>query len=197
LLISTDLFFESVSVFACGQFGFVEVSSLHLLASVLSWQNPTSGCFTNDRSANLIASTSFDQRLPDFHSPFSRRILSNFLDKDTCSLHSATVAAGALVVFLRFLLDGGPWSEYHLADQPVVIHSIAAEDKFRQYRYGAWMRDSLVSSIQHSRPPHIGWSLDLLAYLLLLCIILIGSIVMHLCYKPRVKQFYHFSYKKL
>lgn len=34
----------------CGQFGFVELSSLHFFASILSWQDPTSGCFMTDKA---------------------------------------------------------------------------------------------------------------------------------------------------
>uniref|UniRef100_A0A915Q5Y9 Uncharacterized protein n=1 Tax=Setaria digitata TaxID=48799 RepID=A0A915Q5Y9_9BILA len=160
-------------VFACGQFGFVELSSLHLLSSILSWQNPTLGCFMNDKANNDDITTAYD---------------AVRLDSDLCSEHSSTVAAGALLVFLRFLLDRGPWPEYYLADQAVLVYNIAAEDKFRQFRYGRWVRDSLISSMRHVRPPEIGWSPDFLAYFLLLCIMLGGLIVIHFCYKP--KSFY-------
>lgn len=94
-------------------------------------------------------------------------------------------------------MDRGPWPEYYLADQPVIVYSIAAEEKFRQFSYGRWVRDSFISSMRHARPPEIGWSPDLFAYFLLLSIMLGGFIISHLCYKPKVKQFYHFSYKKL
>ncbi|VBB34238.1 unnamed protein product, partial [Acanthocheilonema viteae] len=156
-----DLLMEQI--FTCGQFGFVELSSLHFFASILSWQNPTSGCFMNDKGDGMIGdvTTSYGMRS---------------LYPDLCSAHSATVAAGALLVFLRFLLDRGPWPEYYLADQPVVVYSIAAEEKFRQFSYGRWVRDSFISSMRHARPPEIGWSLDLLAYFLLVCIMLGGFI---------------------
>lgn len=124
-------------------------------------------------------------------------LLAFFWILDLCSAHSSTVAAGALVVFLRFLLDRGPWPEYYLADQPVVVYGIAAEEKFRQFSYGRWVRDSFILSIRHVRPPEIGWSPDLFAYFLLLCIILGGFVFIHFCYKPKTKQFYYFSYKKL
>ncbi|VDK83230.1 unnamed protein product [Onchocerca ochengi] len=137
-----DLLMEQI--FTCGQFGFVELSSLHFFASILSWQNPTLGCFTNDETGNII---------DDVNTSHS----SNGLDpgSDLCSPHSSTVAAGALVVFLRFLLDRGPWPEYYLTDQPVVVYSIAAEEKFRQFSYGHWVRDSFISSVHHVRPPEI------------------------------------------
>uniref|UniRef100_A0A0R3RJG7 UPF0764 protein C16orf89 homolog n=1 Tax=Elaeophora elaphi TaxID=1147741 RepID=A0A0R3RJG7_9BILA len=160
-----DLLMEQI--FTCGQFGFVELSSLHFFASILSWQNPTSGCFTNDKADSVVDDV-------------------NIL-YDLCSAHSATVAAGALAVFLRFLLDRGPWPEYYLADQPVVVYSIAAEEKFRQFSYGRWVRDSFISSMHHARPPDIGWSPDLFAYFLLLSIMLGGFIVSHFCYKPKMR----------
>ncbi|VDO65818.1 unnamed protein product [Onchocerca flexuosa] len=177
-----DLLMEQI--FTCGQFGFVELSSLHLFASILSWQNPTLGCFMNDKRDNIFGGMNI------LHS-------TDGLDSDSCSAYSSTVAAGALVVFLRFLLDRGPWPEYYLTDQPVVVYSIAAEEKFRQFSYGRWVRDSFISSVHHVRPPEIGWSPDLFAYFLLLSIMFGGFIVSHFCYKPKVKQFYHFSYKKL
>ncbi|KAM3728718.1 UPF0764 protein [Dirofilaria immitis] len=124
-----DLLMEQI--FTCGQFGFVELSSLHLFASILSWQNPTLGCFTNDNADDII--TGMD-------TPYG----TNGLDPDLCSAHSSTVAAGALVVFLRFLLDRGPWPEYYLADQPAVVYGIAAEEKFRQFSYGRWMTISVI-----------------------------------------------------
>ncbi|VDO36393.1 unnamed protein product [Brugia timori] len=69
-------------------------------------------------------------------------------------------------------MDRGPWPEYYLADQPVVVYGIAAEEKFRQFSYGRWVRDSFISSVRHARPPEIGWSPDLFAYFLLLSIML-------------------------
>ncbi|CAG9535824.1 unnamed protein product [Cercopithifilaria johnstoni] len=176
-----DLLMERI--FICGQFGFVELSSLNFFASILSWQNPTSGCFMNDEAGMIN----------DMNTSYGTDSLN------LCSTHSATVAAGALAVFLRFLLDRGPWPEYYLADQPVVVYSIAAEDKFRQFSYSRWVRDSFISLMHHgqARPPEIGWSPDLFAYFLVLSIMLGGFMVSHFCYKPKVKQFYHFSYKKL
>ncbi|KAK6112099.1 hypothetical protein QQG55_46310 [Brugia pahangi] len=179
-----DLLMEQI--FTCGQFGFVELSSLHFFASILSWQNPTLGCFMNDKSDTMIGDVNNSYRNDGLNSV-----------SDICSARSATVAAGALAVYLRFLLDRGPWPEYYLADQPVVVYGIAAEEKFRQFSYGRWVRDSFISSVRHARPPEIGWSPDLFAYFLLLSIMLGGFIISHFCYKPRVKQFYHFSYKKL
>lgn len=116
---------------------------------------------------------------------------------DLCSTHSTAIAAAALTVFLRFLLDRGPWPEYYLVDQPVAVYSIAAEENFRQFSYGRWIHDSFISSLRHERPPEIRWSPDLFAYFFLLSIMLGSLILSHFCCKPKTKRFYHFSYKKL
>ncbi|KHN77792.1 UPF0764 protein C16orf89 -like protein [Toxocara canis] len=160
-----DLLMEQV--FACGQFGFVEVCSLHLLVAILSWQHPTLGCFVKESLEDQFAVGVLPAIIsspPDNFS--SRKILSDIIHNDYCSTHSATVASGALVVFLRFLLDPGPWPEFFLADQPVTVQNIPAEDQFRQYRYARWVRDSFPAQIPLSRPPQLGWSPDLLACLL-------------------------------
>uniref|UniRef100_A0A0M3I5Y4 COesterase domain-containing protein n=1 Tax=Ascaris lumbricoides TaxID=6252 RepID=A0A0M3I5Y4_ASCLU len=116
---------------------------------------------------------------------------------DYCSTHSATVASGALVVFLRFLLDPGPWPEFFLADQPVTLQNILSEDQFRQYRYARWVKDSFPVQLPLSRPPELDWSPDLLAYLVLIAFVCIASLVAQFGCKRRVKQVYHFAYKNL
>lgn len=186
-----DLLMEQV--FACGQFGFVETSSLHLLVSVLSWQHPTLGCFTKEKPENLPNVDRAEVNTEEVWSHLQSRDLVSHL----CSSHSATAAASALVVFLRFLFSPSPWPEFILADQPVTVHSIIAEDRFKQYKYARWVRESFPVQIRLSQPPHLGWSPDFLAYLLLLVGIVGCSIIAKLGCKRRSKRFYHFAYKKL
>lgn len=107
------------------------------------------------------------------------------------------MASGALVVFLRFLLDPGPWPEFFLADQPVTLQNILSEDQFRQYRYARWVKDSFPVQLPLSRPPELDWSPDLLAYLVLIAFVCIASLVAQFGCKRRVKQVYHFAYKNL
>lgn len=186
-------------IFACGEFGFVEVSSIHFLTSVLSWQNPVSGCFVYDNVSSAVDPTDNNNEVIGFRPTFSKRkrILSNVVDKDFCSTRSATAAAGALVVFLRLLVERGPWLEYYLSDQAITMRSIAAEGIFRQYHYDNWAHDSLTLFVRRGSPPKTNWSPDLLAYLCLLSIIVGVSVAMHFCNKPKIKQLYYFSYKKL
>ncbi|VDM38684.1 unnamed protein product [Toxocara canis] len=231
-----DLLMEQV--FACGQFGFVEVCSLHLLVAILSWQHPTLGCFVKESLEDQFAVGVLPAIIsspPDNFS--SRKILSDIIhngqffsypwalvenddlwllmwshplphlfflmDKPRVgqkyfgSWPHLLLDKESLVVFLRFLLDPGPWPEFFLADQPVTVQNIPAEDQFRQYRYARWVRDSFPAQIPLSRPPQLGWSPDLLACLVLIGFICVASLIARFCGKRRVKQMYRFAYKNL
>uniref|UniRef100_A0A9J2PSF0 Uncharacterized protein n=1 Tax=Ascaris lumbricoides TaxID=6252 RepID=A0A9J2PSF0_ASCLU len=192
-----DLLMEQV--FACGQFGFVEICSLHVLVAVLSWQHPHLGCFRkgdlDDSPIDIALSSPKAAFLADNFT--SRKLFNDLIHNDYCSTHSAAVASGALVVFLRFLLDPGPWPEFFLADQPVTLQNILSEDQFRQYRYARWVKDSFPVQLPLSRPPELDWSPDLLAYLVLIAFVCIASLVAQFGCKRRVKQVYHFAYKNL
>lgn len=108
---------------------------------------------------------------------------------DMCSTHLASVAAGALTVFFRFMVDPGPWHEYHLSGQQAIVQHIPAEGKF--------LKLVVVPSMRMPPPPYSGWSLDFIAYIILLSVIVLITLSAHLCYKRKVKPLYHFSYKKL
>lgn len=191
-----DLLMEQV--FACGQYGFVETSSLHLLVSFLSWQHPSLGCFTKEKPEDLPGMSIYEaHNFVHHNNAASRRILNDVVHEDYCSSHSATVAAGALVVFLRFLMIPGPWPEFFLANQPVTVRNILAEDRFQRYNYARWVRNSFPYQMRFSRPPSVGWSPDLLAYILLLIFVIGASMCSHLFCKRKSKQMYHFAYKKL
>uniref|UniRef100_A0A915BGC7 Nicastrin n=1 Tax=Parascaris univalens TaxID=6257 RepID=A0A915BGC7_PARUN len=192
-----DLLMEQV--FACGQFGFVEICSLHVLIAILSWQHPHLGCFRKGNLDDAPISMALSPHETEFSAGdfTSRKLFNDVIHSDYCSTHSATVASGALVVFLRFLLDPGPWPEFFLADQPVMLQNITSEDQFRQYRYARWVGDSFAVQLRLSTPPELGWSPDLLAYLVLITFVCIASLVAQFSCKRRVKQMYHFAYKNL
>ncbi|VDN03435.1 unnamed protein product [Thelazia callipaeda] len=213
LYISSEVFiFVYFLVFTCGQFGFVEILSLHVLTSILSWQHPKLGCFISGKSGSVIdhVNKPKDQDGIDFGSLFQSEncekgrgddismgyTFLNCLVLDSCSTYSNGVAAGALIVYLRFLLDFEPWPEY-VANEPIFIKNIAAGDQFRKFHYSEWVRSSYISSLRHVQPPSLGWSPDFFAYLLLLYIIVCGTIITNFCCKPKLKQLYYFSYKKL
>ncbi|VDK70956.1 unnamed protein product [Anisakis simplex] len=167
-----DLLMEQV--FTCGQLGFVEICSLHILVAVLSWQDSESGCYMKEPLETQLRLNNQPSMIPpNAHNSFtSRKILSD-------------------------VIHDGPWPEYFLADQPVVVQNIAAEDRFHEYKYARWVRDSLPMQIHRSRPPQLGWSLDLLAYLSLILLICSISFISQFVCKRRVKQIYHFAYKNL
>uniref|UniRef100_A0AC34RKC1 Uncharacterized protein n=1 Tax=Panagrolaimus sp. JU765 TaxID=591449 RepID=A0AC34RKC1_9BILA len=105
---------------------------------------------------------------------------------------------------LRFLLDPPPWPEYHhAADQLISADTIVAEEKFHVFKYIDWVRD-IPGGIHLPRPPPVTWAPDLIAFVFLLLMLLIGSIIAHnYCSSDansrygKHKKLYNFAYKKL
>lgn len=111
---------------------------------------------------------------------------------------------------MRFLLDPGPWPDLHFADHLVQIDRIISEDRFQRFKYVQWVRDSSLHLMHASqkilpKPPPIAWSPDLIAFVILLLIFSVGSIVAHYIWGNNVgdnfkiggKRVYPYAFKKL
>uniref|UniRef100_A0A914YRS8 Uncharacterized protein n=1 Tax=Panagrolaimus superbus TaxID=310955 RepID=A0A914YRS8_9BILA len=185
-------------VFVCGQFGFVEFVDTHFIVAALSWQHPKIGCYTNSRPEG-VPNMGISGDIGVQHIGVSKQ-------EDTCLPHFTAVAAVALVTALRFILDPSPWPEYHsAADQLVTIDRIVAEDQYHTFRYIQWVRDAhFPSNMRPPAPPSVAIAPDLIAFVALLFIFLVGSVIAHnACTsnnsRPfgKQKQLYPFAYKKL
>lgn len=140
----------------------------------------------------------------------SNKIVLHFIA--ACSTHMSALAGAILVLYLRYLLDPGPWPELRFADHIVQIDSIAAEDQFRVFKYIEWVHDSSLPlrDTHHllPKPPPLTWSPDLIAFVLLF-IVLAGILVAYQAVANnserngfnggslRGKRLYAYSYKKL
>uniref|UniRef100_A0A0N4ZKH9 Uncharacterized protein n=1 Tax=Parastrongyloides trichosuri TaxID=131310 RepID=A0A0N4ZKH9_PARTI len=180
-------------VFACGQFGYLDVSDLHILSSILSWQHPSLGCFsreTPDQLYNYGISKNSQNAL------FSS-------GSDTCSSDSTLLGIYALMVYLRFLLEPPfKYREYHLPEQPVNMGHISAEDRFVTFKYKNWVRDAgFPNELRIPKPEPIFWSTDLIAFILILMVALTICTCGHLLNTGTIgrktKKIYNYAYKKL
>lgn len=109
------------------------------------------------------------------------------------------------MIFVRYLLDPGPWVELRFSDQ-VHIDQIASEDRFAHFKYIDWVKDSKIPNEvyrQMAKPPPVAWSPDLVAFVFLLLICVIGTVIGHYVFTNsnshirHVKQLYPYSFKKL
>ncbi|KAE9554731.1 hypothetical protein FO519_002059 [Halicephalobus sp. NKZ332] len=191
---SLDLMMEQV--FVCGINGFVEFVDTHFIVAGLGWQNPELGCWTRRKSEPVNTGLSGDlktKKEPLQSSP-----------GEACLPHLSAVTTGALITALRFLLDPPPWPEYHsAADQLISADRIVSEDRFHFFKYIEWVRD-FPADMRIPRPPPVAWAPDLVAFMFLLFVFLIGSVVAHSFCTPgpnnkfiRTKRLYPFAYKKL
>ncbi|KAH7714867.1 hypothetical protein AAVH_17759 [Aphelenchoides avenae] len=197
-----DLLVEQV--FVCGQFGFVDFANPHVLVAALAWQHPRLGCYTRSKPEALPNMGLSADVLGFGPGSSARKPLEESVAQDSCLSHMSTVAAGALLTFLRLLLDPAPWPEFHFADQLVQIDAVVAEDRFVQFRYIDWVRDALLpSDVRLPRPPPVAWSPDLIAFVVLLFIFVAGVVVAHHLFSSSAtntigrKRVYHYAYKKL
>uniref|UniRef100_A0A915EL16 Uncharacterized protein n=1 Tax=Ditylenchus dipsaci TaxID=166011 RepID=A0A915EL16_9BILA len=195
---SLDLMMEQV--FVCLQYGYLEFANPHSLVTALAWQHPVLGCYTLQKPESI----------PNLGLSSGLKIVSdNQSDQQgTCLLHTSTVVGLGIVMFLRFLLDPGPWPELRFVDQLVQIDQIVAEDHFEHFKYIDWVRDS---NFPHEirgmpRPPPMAWSPDLVAFMVLLFFCIIGSVIGHHLFTNnknygrmggKVKQMYPYAFKKL
>uniref|UniRef100_A0A914H2V7 Uncharacterized protein n=1 Tax=Globodera rostochiensis TaxID=31243 RepID=A0A914H2V7_GLORO len=185
-------------VFLCGHQGFIQFANPHLLVTLLSWQHPKLGCWTArkpDSMTNLgiHEAVEFEQfrgmsagRRKNAEVERAEEMSSR--EDAFCLPHMSTVAGLAISsVYLRFLLDPGPWPEHSLTEQLVQMDGVLAEDKFRQFPYLEWVRDSLIEGvepigIQLLRPPSSSWSPDLIAFIFLLFLVVFAFVlIMHFC----------------
>ncbi|CEF61177.1 Nuclear receptor subfamily 2 group F member 6 [Strongyloides ratti] len=144
-------------VFACGQFGFLEISDLHILTSILSWQHPSLGCFSRE--------------IPEEHIN-SGIVRNNFnvkqsIASEICASDSNFLGVYALLVYFRLLLEPPfKFREYNLPEQPVFMGHIPAEDKFKQFKYKDWVRDAgFPNELRIPRPEPIFWLKDIANYI--------------------------------
>lgn len=135
-----------------------------------------------------------------------RNFIFIFQTKDTtldaCHPHTTVVAMASLLVFLHFLINPSPWPEFHLSDKLMTVDQIVSEDRFRNFRYIEWVKDAhFPPNIRLPKPPPMAWSPDLIAFMALLFIVVVGGVLAHHIFSSnrywRAKQMYHFSYKKL
>uniref|UniRef100_A0AC35UFD9 Uncharacterized protein n=1 Tax=Rhabditophanes sp. KR3021 TaxID=114890 RepID=A0AC35UFD9_9BILA len=121
------------SIVACGQLGFLEVSDLTILSTLLSWQHPTLGCFALEIPENL----------PNYGLSRNRGLGEQTTTKTACSAQSTLLAMHSFLIYLRLLLEPPyKYREYHLADQAGTIGTIPAEDRFKAFEYIKWVMDS-------------------------------------------------------
>jgi len=65
----------------------------------------------------------------------------------SCLVHISLLAGLALSgVYLRFLLDPGPWPDQHGLSQLVQLDGVPSEDKFQAFPYLKWVRDSDIAA---------------------------------------------------
>ncbi|XP_074649172.1 UPF0764 protein C16orf89 homolog [Tubulanus polymorphus] len=100
-----DLFMEQIAL--CGIVGFKDFAKTEWLKRILSWQRP-SGCYSS-RDYNKIPKNSKDDDLETN----SRRKRAEKVLNDGCLSHKTTVAAGALAVNVRFILEDILKKEFH------------------------------------------------------------------------------------
>ena len=65
---------------------------------------------------------------------------------DSCLVHTSLVAGLSIAgLFLRLLLDPGPWPEQHGLAQILQMDGIPAEEKFHAFRYLEWVHDTDIA----------------------------------------------------
>ncbi|KAL3115526.1 hypothetical protein niasHT_018159 [Heterodera trifolii] len=175
--------------FLCGRLGFVQFATPQLLVTLLSWQHPKLGCWTAqkpDLINNFGVRTAIELEmfksvpLEGKMSAENEKTEMSSREDAHCLPHLSIVAGLAISsVYLRVLLDPGPWPELSLAEHLIQIDGIVAEDKFCHFSYLEWVRDSLLAAgvertgLQLLRPPSSSWSPDLIAFVFLLFFIII------------------------
>ncbi|XP_035666948.1 UPF0764 protein C16orf89 homolog [Branchiostoma floridae] len=109
-----DIFMEQI--FTCGMMGYYEFMRKPWLDMILTWQD-ASGCFRSadgedgsdtgedDEAANRVIRKQDKQMQGGLFPPPKRRLLEEKALRDGCLSHKTAVGAGALAVFLHYLVN--------------------------------------------------------------------------------------------
>lgn len=213
-----DLFMEQI--FTCGQFGFSEFAERRWMEAVLSWQAPN-GCFAMEPAEEAATKATEEEeegrRNPvraemrrareEWEAaarPDQRRLLMEKVTNDGCGGHVNAVAAGALTIFLRFLLLPGDRSMGHIPIQLSPSERPLKPWPFLKLEIGLWglrshgLRAGESLRMMVEPKPPASPTRDVTGYFLLILIAVFAYATWRLfARRRRALNLYPYAYKKL